>query len=201
MRKIFTSIVCNLFTFFVLAQYPKKIELYDVVKLYAPDSVKGDIYPGAYDWNIGSDKRSAFKWKTDAPEFTNNKTMKKAQAIMTIKDSSLKCNGGKEPCPWSLILYGARMGFTQFNIVSPTHPQIKIKSKIEDLFPGKKYTAAMIKSCDISNTVGFYFYELIIPGKKKMLMKVSWASAAGGSALALVFFTDLRDADMRCVTQ
>jgi hypothetical protein len=201
MSKISIAIVLILIAFSAAGQYPRKIELFDVVKMYAPDSIKGDSYPGAYDWNIGADKKSAFKWKTDSPEFTDDKTMKKAQAIMTIKDSILKCNEGKDACPWSLMLYGARMGYTKFNIVSPTHPEVKIKPKIEELFPGKKYSASLIKTCEITSTIGFYFYELIIPGKKKTLMKISWASAAPGSALALIFYTDFRDADFNCRIQ
>lgn len=198
MSKFFFAILLFIFAFSAAGQYPKKIELFEVVKVFTPDSVKGDGDPGAYDWNTGSDKRSSFKWKTESPEFADDKTLKKAQVIMAIKDSILKCNEGKEACPWSLTLDGARMGYTKFNIVSPTHPEIKIKSKIDELFPGKKFSATLVRACEITSTVGFYFYELVIPGKKKVLMKISWARAVSGSAIALVFYTDFRDADLHC---
>lgn len=198
MSKILIAIVFVISAISTTGQFPKKIELFDAVKMFAPDSVKGDGYPSAYDWNTGSDRRSSFKWRTESPEFTDDKTMKKAQAIMAIKDSILKCNDGKDACPWSLTLEGARMGYTKFNIVSPTHPEIKIKSKIDELFPGKKYHSALVRTCEITTTAGFYLYELTIPGKKKVLMKISWARARTGSAIALVFYTDFRDADLTC---
>lgn len=201
MRKSSAGIVLFFIVFTVTGQYPKQIELFEVVKMYAPDSVKGDSYPGAFDWNIGSDKGSPFKWKTETPEFTSDKTIKKAQAIMSIKDSTLKCNDGKDLCPWALILDGARMGYTKFNIVSPTHPAIRVKPKIDALFPGQKYSATLIKTCESSSTAGFYFYELIISGKKKMLMKISWASVTSGSAFALAFYTDFKDVDLNCIVQ
>ena len=114
MKKIIPSIIFTLLLFSVIAQHPEKIELFDVVKMYAPDSIKGDDNPGAYDWGIGSDKKSPFKWKTETLEYTDTKTMLRAQAVMTINGKPYECTAGttKQPCSWSLILSGARAGYT-----------------------------------------------------------------------------------------
>ena len=203
MKKLTASVIVSLIVFSCFAQYPKKIELFDVVKMYAPDSIKGDDNPGAYDWNIGSEKKSPFKWKTEGLEFKDDKTMKRAQAIMTINGKSYECAAGttKQACPWSLILSGARAGYFKYNVVSPNHADIKPKTKLEDLFPNQKFTATLVKSCDKSDKMGFYFYEFIIPGKKKMLAKTSWACNNMGCAMALVFYTYFADADSRCMIE
>ena len=201
MKRSFAITVGLLTTFLIFAQYPKKIELYDVVKMFAPDSVKGDNYPSAYDWKIGSDKKSPLKWNTEGLEIVNDKTVKQAEVIVSINDSTIKTGLDKE-MPWYLVLSGARMGFMQYEIRSPIHPDIKAKTTIEELFPNKKYTATLIKSCEKNRQSGFYFYEVIIPGKKKMQMKVSWDVPLFNSLqLKLTFYTDFRDSDSKCTTE
>ncbi|HMO31952.1 MAG TPA: hypothetical protein PKE63_06540 [Lacibacter sp.] len=181
------------------AQYPRPAELFDAVVLFAIDSVKGVDYLQAGDWLAGSGSKSPFRWRSETPEWQGDQLVRKAQAVLTIRGVSLVCKPAtNEPCNWNLTLSGARAGYLQYSLVSAFHPNNKGRTPLEDIFPGKNFKARLLKTCDQNERLGFYVYELLIPGKRSLLLKQSWLCQPNGCATSLVLHLAPEDADTRC---
>jgi hypothetical protein len=161
-----------------------KTELYDLIKKLLVDS---SGYENVGDWAVGSPKKFPVKWKADKIEMSDDTAInffRMGTAEITIKGKTFMQAG--QPVKWSLMLKGPRSGYTSFSMVSsPLSSEMQPKYTLDSIFGKTKYVAKLLKSCDNKNLAGFYFYELKLPKKDIVYIRVSWVSVNGNTALRI----------------
>jgi hypothetical protein len=165
----------------IVAAQSAKTELYDLIKKIITDSTG---YPNVGDWDAGSAKYYPVKWKDDRiimSEDTSINFYRTGTAAITIKDKSFMQAG--KPVIWNLMLKGPRMGYTSFAIISSPASEMQPKFTIDSVFGKKPFTAKLLKSCDAKTLSGYYYYEVKLPKKDVVYIKLSWLSVNGNTAM------------------
>ena len=172
--KAFILILAISFSLSATAQ-TNKIELYDLVKSFIPDSTG---YENVGDWAVGSPKTFNVKWDEDALKMSDDTSInffRKGSAYVTINGKIFSYD--HKPLNWSVWLQGPRMGYTSFSISSFRMTEgIKARSTIDSIFGKKPFTAKLLKSCDANFSKGYYFYELKLPKKDIAYLLLNWVA-------------------------
>jgi hypothetical protein len=182
MKKIILYILISGSTFTAYAQSPKT-ELYDLIKKLMTDS---STYESVGDWAVGEPKKFPITWQADKlimSEDTSINFYRLGTAAITLKGRNFM--QADQPVKWNIMLKGPRMGYTSFSIISSPSTDIQPKYNIDSVFGKKTFTAKLLKSCDAKTLSGYYYYEVKIPKKDVVFIKVSWISLNGKTAIRI----------------
>lgn len=179
------SILCLLICYvgMIVKAQPAKTEMYDLIKKIISDSTG---YPNVGDWDAGSAKNYPVKWKDDRiimSEDTSTNFYRTGTVDITIKNKSFMQAG--KPLIWNIMLKGPRMGYTSFAIISSPSNEMQAKFTIDSIFGKKPFTAKLLKSCDAKTLSGYYYYEIKLPKKDIVYIKLSWLSVNGNTAMRI----------------
>ncbi len=162
-----------------------KTELYDLIKKLVTDSTG---YPSVGDWAVGGPKKFPVKWKADRIEMSEDTSInffRMGTVDMTIRGKSFMQAG--QPVKWNIMLKGPRMGYTSFSIISSPSKDLNTTGTIalDSIFWKKPYKAKLIKNCDAKDYAGLTFYELKLPKKDLVYLKLSWVTLNGNRAIRI----------------
>ena len=183
MKKIILLIAVVGSTVAASAQVPKT-ELYDLIKKLLTDSTG---YDNAGDWAVGTPKKFPVAWKADRLEMSDDTSInfyRMGTAAITVKGKSYMQSG--QAIKWNVMLKGPRAGYTSFSIISsPMCNDMQPKSNIDSVLGNKPFMAKLIKNCDAKTLAGYYYYELKLPKKDIVYLKLSWISLNGSTAIRI----------------
>ncbi|MBI1780021.1 MAG: hypothetical protein HYR66_01415 [Sphingobacteriales bacterium] len=165
-----------------------KTELYDLIKKLVSDST-GE--PGVGEWGVGEPKKLPVKWKEDRVIMSDDTSInfyRLGTADIIIKGKSFAQNS--QPVKWNIMLKGPRMGYTSFSIISSPSNEMLPKFTIDSVFGKKPFTSKLIKSCENKTIAGYYYYEIKIPKKEIVYIKLSWLSLNGNTAMRIDCYND-----------
>lgn len=146
----------------------KKTELFDLIKKFIPDS--SDI-SDVGDWSVGKPSAFPVKWDADRVEMSDDLKIN----FFRKGSANISANANTYPdVKWSIMLKGARSGYSSFTIASGDHKNIKAKTPIDSLFGKRLYTYKLLKDCSNNPASGFYYYQLKIPKKNMAWIRVAW---------------------------
>ena len=179
MKKLLICTLIGLGTIAVNAQ-SVQTELYDLVKKLVTDSTG---YENVGDWAVGKPKKYPVKWKADKIEMSDDTSIN----FFRMGTADIRLNGRSfthagQPVKWNVMLKGPRMGYGSFSIISSANSSMKPRYTIDSLFGKRPFTAKLLKSCDAKELAGYYYYEVKLPKKDVLYMKVSWLSLNGNTA-------------------
>ena len=160
-----------------------KIELYELVKSFLPDSTG---YENVGDWAVSKPKKYGVKWKEDRLIMSNDTSInfyRMGTADIAIKGKTFRKDD--QPLTWNVMLKGPRMGYASFSIISSPTVELQPKCTVDSLFGKKLYTAKLLKSCDNKTLAGYYYYEVKLPKKDPAFVKFSWLSVNGNTAIRI----------------
>lgn len=169
----------------------KSIELYDLVKMFAPDSAKATAIG---DWKTGSDAGSPVKWTSTAPEKT---------PVGYIKEGNLQiASAGQKPEPGGISIEGKTLtGYSEIQLsITPPMENEDYSYKLEKLMNKKPAKIKLIKADE--DGFPMYYYEFKIPGKKSMwlILMIDTGGARGDestTSLNIVCLFDKKEFDKR----
>lgn len=173
-------IICSTST---LTAQTQKIELYDMIKKLIPDS---SGYENVGDWGVGQPKQFPIKWESEnliMSEDTSINFYRRATANISIKGKTFMQSS--QPVKWNFMLKGPRMGYTSYSIISSPNTEIQPKYTIDSIFGKKPFTAKLLRKCDDKTYAGYYYYEVKLPKKDLVYIKLSWISLNGNTAIRL----------------
>jgi hypothetical protein len=168
------------------AAQPVQTDIYNLIKKLVTDSTG---YENIGDWAVGNAKRYPVKWKADKIEMSNDTSInffRLGTANVTIKGQPLVQNG--TPVTWTVMLKGPRMGYGSFSMISTPSAQLHPKYTIDSLFGKQPYKAKLLKKCDLKEVAGFYYYELKLPKKDMVYLKISWLTPNSNTAVRIDVF-------------
>lgn len=157
--------------------------MYDLIKKLLYDSTG---YENVGDWAVGQPKKYPVKWKADKIEMSNDTSInfyRLGTADIVIGGKTFMQDA--QPVKWNVMLKGARMGYSSFSIISSPSTEITPKLSLDSLFGKKSFAAKLLKSCETKTLSGFYYYEVKLPKKDKVFLKISWISLNGKSAIRI----------------
>lgn len=160
-------------------------ELYDLVRKLVTDSTG---YENIGDWAVGNPKKYPVKWKADKIEMSNDTSInfyRSGTASVVVK--SRNSSQPAIPIVWNVMLKGPRMGYGSFSMLSTPSPTLGPRPTIDSLFGNKPYTAKLLKKCDSKDFAGYYYYQLKLPKKDVVFLKLSWLSGTNGAYRLDVF--------------
>lgn len=182
MRKLVPFVLLQCFANFASAQ-TSGTELLTLIGKLAYDSTG---YENVGDWAVGQPKKYPVKWKADKIEMSNDTSInfyRLGTAEITVKGKTYK--QGSEPVKWNVMLKGARSGYSSFSILSSPSAEISPKLTLDSLFGAKLFAAKRLKACDANPLSGFYYYEMKLPKKDKLFLKITWLTLKGKTALRI----------------
>lgn len=178
-----TAATVLFFIFLSFVSSAQKTELSALLKKIICDS---SGYENAGDWAVGNAKKFPVKWKEDRlimSEDTSINFYRLGTADITINGKTF--TQSSQPVKWNVMLKGPRMGYTNFSIISSPSTEMNPKFTIDSVFNKQAFTAKLIKSCDTKPLTGFYYYELKLPRKDIVFIKLSWLSINGNTAMRI----------------
>jgi len=160
-----------------------KTELYDLIKKLVPDSTG---YENVGDWAVGKPGKFPVKWKADRVEMSDDTSIN----FFRMGTADIKLNGKSftqagQPVKWNVMLKGPRMGYSSFSIISTPASGIQPKYTIDSLFGKKPFTAKLLKACDAKDLTGFNYYQVKLPKKDIVFLKISWIMLNGNTAIRI----------------
>ncbi len=182
MKKLILSIFLSGVTIMVVAQ-SNKTNMYDFIKMLLYDSTG---FENVGDWGIGENKKFPVTWKDDRVIMSDDTSInfyRRGIAGIVLNNRSLKQAG--QPVKWNIMLKGARSGYSSFSMLSSPSNEIRPKCSVDSLFGNKPFTAKLLKSCDTKPLIGYYYYEVKIPKKDILYLKISWLTMNGNTALRI----------------
>lgn len=182
MKKLTLSIFLSGITIMVAAQ-SNKTNMYDFIKMLLYDSTG---FENVGDWQIGENKKFPVMWKDDRIIMSDDTSInfyRRGIADIVLNNRSLKQAG--QPVKWNIMLKGARSGYSSFSMLSSPSNEIQPKWSVDSLFGNKPFKAKLLKSCDTKPLTGYYYYEVKIPKKDILYLKISWLTMNGNTALRI----------------
>jgi len=161
------------------AQAPQT-ELYTLLHKLATDS---NGYENVGNWAVGQPAMFPVKWQADRIEMSDDTSInffRNGTARLLIKGKNL--TGAS---PWRVMLKGPRSGYSSYSIVSPASAQWQPPFPIDSLLGGKPYRAKLLKKCDNHPGAGYYYYEVKMPQKDVLYLRIGWKTTAGATTLSL----------------
>jgi len=168
----------------------KSIELYDLIKLFAPD--KSMDY-NAYDWKQGADEDSPIAWQTSGVTSSykdDYPDCRIGDVVVSIKGHIFKClEKNVVPCEWRLVLFGAHAGYTCYEISSCNHQELPSGADLSMFFNKNDFKSKLLKSTgDLSSGTNLWYVK--IPNKKPIWIKHDWSCGSGGCSVTMICYTD-----------
>ena len=160
-----------------------KTELYDFIKKVIPDSTG---YENVGDWSVNKPKAFPVKWKTSGIQMSPDTSInfyRAGTADFLINGKSYSTAG--KPLTWNILLKGPRMGYSSFSMLTSPSKELPTKFTLDSLFGQKPFQAKLLKSCDTSPLTGFYYYEVKLPKKDLLFLKLTWLSMNGNTAFRI----------------
>jgi hypothetical protein len=189
MKQLFLSAFFICCTTIMYAQQPKPT-LYDLVKSLVTDA---NGYENVGDWAVDNPKKFAVKWKENKITMSDDTSINFFRigiADLTINGRSFMQAG--QPVKWNVMLKGPRSGYTSFSIVSSLlSPELQPKFTIDSIFGKNDFKAKLLKKCDGKTLAGYYYYEVKIPKKDPVFMKLSWVWVNGNTGIRIDCFGSL----------
>lgn len=182
MKKLTLSIFLSGITIMVAAQ-SNKTSMYDFIKMLLYDSTG---FENVGDWQIGENKKFPVMWKDDRIIMSDDTSInfyRRGIADIVLNNRSLKQAG--QPVKWNIMLKGARSGYSSFSMLSSPSNEIQPKWSVDSLFGNKPFKAKLLKSCDTKPLMGYYYYEVKVPKKDILYLKISWLTMNGNTALRI----------------
>ncbi len=182
MKKLLLYLLLCCSSTFVTAQ-STKTELYNLLKKFFLDSTG---YENVGDWAVGVPKKFPVKWKEDRVIMSDDTSInfyRTGTADLTIKGKSFM--QAAQPVKWNIMLKGPRMGYTSFSIISSPSSELQPKFTIDSVLDKKFFKSKLLKSCDEKTFSGYYYYELKLPKKDIVFIKLSWISLNGNTAIRI----------------
>lgn len=182
MKKLILSIFLSGITIMVAAQ-SNKTNMYDFIKMLLYDSTG---FENVGDWQIGENKKFPVMWKDDRIIMSDDTSInfyRRGIADIVLNNRSLKQAG--QPVKWNIMLKGARSGYSSFSMLSSPSNEIQPKWSVDSLFGNKPFKAKLLKSCDTKPLMGYYYYEVKVPKKDILYLKISWLTMNGNTALRI----------------
>lgn len=182
MKKLTLSIFLSGITIMVAAQ-SNKTNMYDFIKMLLYDSTG---FENVGDWQIGENKKFPVMWKDDRIIMSDDTSInfyRRGIADIVLNNRSLKQAG--QPVKWNIMLKGARSGYSSFSMLSSPSNEIQPKWSVDSLFGNKPFKAKLLKSCDTKPLMGYYYYEVKVPKKDILYLKISWLTMNGNTALRI----------------
>lgn len=143
-------------------------------------------YENVGDWGVGNPKKFAVKWQTDGVKMSNDTSInfyRQGTANLTINGKTCISNG--KPMTWNVLFKGPRMGYSSFSILTSPSAALSPRFTIDSLFGKNRFSARLLKACEVLPFTGFYYYELKLPKKDVVYLKLTWLTANGNTALRL----------------
>ncbi len=181
--KRFLLSVLFIYSSVAVSAQTQKIELYDMIKKLIPDS---SGYENVGDWSVGSPKQFPVKWESENLTMSDDTSInfyRRATANISIKAKTFMQAG--QPVKWNFMLKGPRMGYTSYSIISSPSNEMQPKYTIDSIFGKKPFTAKLLRKCDDKTFAGYYFYQVKLPKKDLVYIKLSWISINGNTAIRL----------------
>jgi hypothetical protein len=186
MKRLYLGIFFICCSIAVNAQ-PVKPTLYDLIKSLVADATG---YENVGDWAVGNPKKFAVKWKEDKITMSDDTSINFFRigiADVTINGRSFMQVG--QPVKWNVMLKGPRSGYTSFSIVNtPLSPELQPKYTIDSIFGKSEFKAKLLKKCDGKTLAGYYYYEVKLPKKDPIFMKLSWVWVNGNTGIRIDCF-------------
>ncbi len=182
MKKLLFYLALSCIGLATSAQSPKT-DLYDLLVKLMYDS---NGYENVGDWAVGKPKKFPVQWKADRIEMSDDTSInffRTGTTNISIKGRSYQQAG--VPVKWNIMLKGPRMGYSSYSIISSPSKDLKPRYTIDSLFGERSFKARLIKSCDHKELAGYYYYEVKIPKKDPVFMKLSWLSVQGNTAIRI----------------
>lgn len=178
---IMRSILAIAFLLFYFSNvYSQKTELYDLVNKLIPDS-SGHENVGS--WGIGKSRIYPVAWKANHIERSKDTSINFFRSGVT--DVAIRKKSVTSPAKWTVMIKGARNGYTSFSIVSPPSKNLQPVISLDSIFGVKPFKVQLLKTCKKSRLSGFNYYKLKIPRKDESFLKVSWKTNNGKTVLRL----------------
>lgn len=182
MKKLILSILLSGITIMVVAQ-SNKTNMYDFIKMLLYDSTG---FENVGDWQLSENKKFPVTWKDDRVIMSDDTSInfyRRGIADIVLNNRSFKQAG--QPVKWNIMLKGARSGYSSFSMLSSPSNEIQSKWSVDSLFGNKPFKAKLLKSCDTKPLIGYYYYEVKIPKKDIVYLKISWLTVNGNTALRI----------------
>ena len=182
MKKLILSIFLSGITIMVAAQ-PNKTSMYDFIKMLLYDSTG---FENVGDWQLAENKKFPVMWKDDRVIMSDDTSInfyRRGIADIVLNNRGLKQAG--QAVKWNIMLKGARSGYSSFSMLSSPSNEIQPKCSVDSLFGNKPFKAKLLKSCDTKPLTGYYYYEVKIPKKDILYLKISWLTMNGNTALRI----------------
>jgi hypothetical protein len=181
-----------LFAFVHVSGQTKKSDLFNLIKKISLDSSR---YESVGDWSISKTSAYPIKWQSDRLEMSDDLKIN----FFRKGTTKISINGNK-PYAWTIMLKGARAGYSSFSIISPNLTDIKTKISLDSLFGKNQYTYTLLQNCSSNPVKGFYFYQLNIPKKIMTWLKLSWVCNSASCVLTLDIYDSWSKqyADLNC---
>jgi hypothetical protein len=182
MKKLILSILLSGITIMVVAQ-SNKTNMYDFIKMLLYDSTG---FENVGDWQLSENKKFPVTWKDDRVIMSDDTSInfyRRGIADIVLNNRSFKQAG--QPVKWNIMLKGARSGYSSFSMLSSPSNEIQSKWSVDSLFGNKPFKAKLLKSCDTKPLMGYYYYEVKIPKKDIVYLKISWLTVNGNTALRI----------------
>ncbi len=167
---------------------PPKTELYNLVKTFVTDSTG---YENVGDWSVGKPSAFPVQWKAEKLEMSEDTSINfyRQGTANLLLNGRQYAQAGK-PVTWNLLLKGPRMGYTNFSIISSPSKDLQPKYTLDSVFGNKPFAAKLLKSCDNKMVSGYYWYEVKLPKKDVVFIKLSWLSLNGNTAIRIDGYDD-----------
>ncbi len=179
MRSLLIACLITL-SFQPLCAQNSTIELFDLVKLLAPDSLSTG---NTGTWNLSDLPHNALKWESKTPVVKEGKHSLRAVAQIAIYGKAFSCEG-KNPCPYKLLLEGNQNGYTQFSIDHALSRTFHPEQSIKYLFNQALKFRLLNKLID-SAGIQVYQYEIKMPGKKPIWVMIGTINSAKANGIYL----------------
>ena len=157
----------------------------------APDSALGMVG----DWAVGNPGAFPIKWKADRIEMSADikiNFFRMGTVNIAVKGKSL-LNTQQQLCKWTLMLRGPRAGFTNYALNSEGIAGWRISADgvlIDSLLGNKPYTSKLLKTCNTNASTGFNYYQLKLPKKDPLWVKLTWIISNGACSIGLDVYND-----------
>lgn len=138
-------------------------------------------------WGVGKPATYPVKWQADRIEMSDDTSInffRKGTAGLTAPKGLAALSG-----PWSVMLKGARSGYTSFTLLSEPVDNLPSEITLEMLFEGKPFSSRLLKRCS-DEKARFHYYEVKIAGKDPLFLKLSVLDVQGKRRVRLDGYDD-----------
>jgi len=185
MKKIF-NLALLIAAFYAAHSQSRPGDLYTLVKKLSLDTLED-----MRDWGVGQPSLYPVKWDKD------NVTMSDDIKINFFRTgwANIATKSGNTSC--KVMIYGPRSGFNSYMILGTVVKDYHSKPTLDSVLGKNPYSAKLLKACDKSDAGGFYYYELKLPKKSLIWVKLTYVCNAAGCSVRLTQYNEYTKADVK----